>query len=72
VEGSKFRAQLLTQGGKILKGNSMSGIYLHERLLEYRRIFEQRAQTLFSEIQCGDGDFFSELRGKGGRFYHGC
>jgi hypothetical protein len=41
-----------------IEGNTMSGIYLYKRLLEYRRIFEQRVRTLFPEFQCGDGDFF--------------
>jgi hypothetical protein len=52
------------------EGNSMSGIYLYERLLEYHRIFVQRVQTLFPEFQCEDDDFFSELPRKGGRVYH--
>jgi hypothetical protein len=53
-----------------MKGNIMSGMSLYKRLLVYRHIFEQKVQTLFPGFQGGDGDFFSELRGKGGRVHH--
>jgi hypothetical protein len=36
--------QLLIKGGKILKGNIMSGISLYEGLLECYNIFEQKLQ----------------------------
>jgi hypothetical protein len=42
------------------EGNSMSGIYLYERLCEYHRIFEQRVQTLFPGFQCMEMVIFSQ------------
>lgn len=53
------------------ESNIMSGTSLYKRLLEYLCIFEQGVQTLFPEVQCGDGDFFSGRQEKGGGVYHG-
>jgi hypothetical protein len=39
-------SQLLIQGGKILKGNTMSGMSLYEKLLEYHHIFQQIMQGI--------------------------
>jgi hypothetical protein len=40
-------AQLLTQGGKILKGNTMSGMSLYRKLLKYHRSCQQIMQSRF-------------------------